>query len=413
MANIPGTPKNDVINGTNFDDILNQDGNLLSYPGTGGNDTVYGFGGNDRLYGGVGNDVLVGDSGNDRLSGGIGDDGLHGGTDHDQLFGGAGNDYLSSGEGDDVLDGGTGADRMFGGAGYDIYYVDDTGDQTSEDSNDALGGYDRVYASATHTMGFGIEDLFLTGAAAINGTGNENNNTIFGNDANNVLAGLDGDDALIGVNGHDQLIGGNGNDHLFDGNGNDTLNGGAGTDTVNYANATAGVRVNLALTGAQNTGGAGSDTLSQVEILFGTYFNDTLTGNAANNSLYGNNGDDTLTGGRGADFLNGGLGNDRFDYNAVSDSPAGAGRDVITEFAGAGTALGDQIDLRDIDANTLVTGNQAFQWRGATPGGAGTLWYSGGVLYGNVDADAVAEFEIQLVGIRGLSVGGTGTDILL
>ena len=43
----------------------------------------------------------------------------------------------------------------------------------------------------------------------------------------------------------------------------------------------------------------------------------------------------------------------------------------------------------------------------------GHLRYVGGVLQGNVDGDAAAEFEIQLVGTPALVVGGTGTDILL
>ncbi|MGE0643953.1 MAG: calcium-binding protein [Nitrospira sp.] len=413
MANIPGTPTHDTIFGTNFDDILNQEGDLLSYPGTGGNDTILGYGGNDRLYGGAGDDALQGGSGDDLVFGGVGDDGLHGGSGHDRLFGGAGNDYLGGGDGNDSLDGGTGSDPMYGGAGSDTYYVDNVGDAAEETTNDALGGRDQVYSSVTHTLGFGIENLYMTGAAAINGTGNELNNHIYGNDANNVLSGLEGDDAVNGGTGNDLLFGGDGND-LLDGNsGDDVLNGGAGIDVVNYESVAAGVRVNLALTGAQNTVGAGIDTFSQVENVTGSSFNDTLIGNAGNNSLYGGNGNDVLTGGSGKDQLNGGAGNDRFDYNGVSESLVGTNRDVITGFAGAGTALGDQIDLRDIDANTLVTGNQAFQWRGATPGGAGTLWYSGGVLHGNIDGDATPEFEIQLVGIRGLSVGGTGTDILL
>jgi Ca2+-binding RTX toxin-like protein len=412
MANIPGTPNNDVIHGTNFDDILNQDGDLLSYPGTGGDDTIFGHGGNDRLYGGVGNDSLLGGIGNDRLSGGVGGDRLLGDSGLDQLFGGAGNDFLSGGEGNDVLDGGTGLDQMYGGAGHDTYYVDHTGDETREVSNNALDGYDGVNASATYTLGFGIESLKLEGLAAINGTGNELGNVIRGNDANNVLSGLDGQDILSGLNGNDQLFGGNGNDRLVGGNGNDVLNGGAGTDTVSYN--TAGVRVNLALTESQNTGGAGSDTLSNIENIIGSNFNDILTGNAANNRLDGDAGDDMLTGGRGADFLIGYNGNDRFDYNAVSDSPAGAGRDLIDDFAGNGAALGDQLDLRDIDANVLVTGNQAFTYIGSAAfTTAGQVRYSGGILQGSTDGDTAAEFQIQLIGTPALSVGGTGTDILL
>ena len=61
------------------------------------------------------------------------------------------------------------------------------------------------------------------------------------------------------------------------------LAGGAGTDTVSYEHAAAGVTVSLALTTAQNTVGAGSDTLSGFENLTGSAFDDTLTGTGGDN----------------------------------------------------------------------------------------------------------------------------------
>lgn len=80
------------------------------------------------------------------------------------------------------------------------------------------------------------------------------------------------------------------------------------------------------------------------------------------------------------------------------------------------TTLWDQIDLQDIDAHELLSGNQAFTWIGnAAFTAAGQLRYSGGVLQGSTDADAAPEFEIQLVGAPALYVnpGSAGTDILL
>ncbi len=394
MANIPGTSNRDTIYGTNFDDILNRDGDPFSYPGTAGNDAVYGLGGNDRLYGG------------------LNDDALFGGEGHDELFGGVGTDYLVGDNGNDRLDGGTGADRMYGGAGHDTYVVDDVNDRAFEYSND--GGVDSVVTSVRHEMGFGIEHLVMTGSAPIESVGNDLANYMFGNEANN---------RLYGWSGNDQLYGSDGNDELNGEAGNDELNGGTGVDTASYSGVVAGVTVNLSLTTAQNTVGAGTDLLQGIENLTGSSFNDSLTGNSGNNvltggsgndTLSGGNGNDTLIGGSGRDQLNGGAGNDRFDFNAVSESVVGTSRDVITGFAGAGTALGDQIDLRDIDANTLVTGNQAFTYIGSAAfTAAGQLRYSGGILQGSTDGDTAAEFEIQLVGTPALSVGGTGTDILL
>ncbi len=358
MANIPGTSNRDTIYGTNFDDILNRDGDPFSYPGTAGNDAVYGLGGNDRLYGGLNDDAL------------------------------------------------------FGGEGHDTYVVDDVNDRAFEYSND--GGVDSVVTSVRHEMGFGIEHLVMTGSAPIESVGNDLANYMFGNEANN---------RLYGWSGNDQLYGSDGNDELNGEAGNDELNGGTGVDTASYSGVVAGVTVNLSLTTAQNTVGAGTDLLQGIENLTGSSFNDSLTGNSGNNvltggsgndTLSGGNGNDTLIGGSGRDQLNGGAGNDRFDFNAVSESVVGTSRDVITGFAGAGTALGDQIDLRDIDANTLVTGNQAFTYIGSAAfTAAGQLRYSGGILQGSTDGDTAAEFEIQLVGTPALSVGGTGTDILL
>ena len=212
---------------------------------------------------------------------------------------------------DESLDGLGGADVMDGGDGSDTYFVDNVNDKVSEVFTDAVGGHDMVFASASHTLGHGIEDLHLEGLGNINGTGNENNNVITGNSKNNILKGLAGEDTLIG--------------------------------------------------------GGGKDTLT------------------------------------------GGTGFDKFVYKSVSDSPAGAGRDVITDFKGNGPAAGDKIDLHAIDANLTKAGSQDFIWKGATPGGAGTLWYSGGILNGNVDGDAAAEFQIQLTGAPLLHV----SDIVL
>ena len=80
-------------------------------------------------------------------------------------------------------------------------------------------------------------------------------------------------------------------------------------------------------------------------------------------------------------------------------------RDVITDF----DHLVDDIDLMGMDANTTIAGNQAFRWVGtAALTGAGQLGYftsSGNtIIRGSNDADAASEFEIQLNGIKTLTV---------
>jgi Ca2+-binding RTX toxin-like protein len=71
--------------------------------------------------------------------------------------------------GDDFIDGRLGADTMYGGTGNDDYVVDNTGDQVVENANE---GIDKVYSSISYPLGADVEDLELTGTAAINGTGN-------------------------------------------------------------------------------------------------------------------------------------------------------------------------------------------------------------------------------------------------
>jgi Ca2+-binding RTX toxin-like protein len=218
--------------------------------GTDSGDRIYGFGGQDRLYGKGGKD---------------------------RLYGGAGHDFL---------DGGAGADIMFGRSGHDTYRVDDAGDAVSEETvagTDA-GGIDTVQSSITFTLGRFLENLTLTGTAAINGTGNALANWITGNGAANTLSGGGGNDILVGREGNDRLSGGAGNDWLSGDAGHDWLSGGAGNDIL--------------------AGGRGPDTLS------------------------GGAGNDWLIGGAGKDALTGGIGTDTF----VFGPPAAISTDTVTDF---------------------------------------------------------------------------------
>ncbi len=105
--------------------------------------------------------------------------------------------------------------------------------------------------------------------------------------------------------------------------GNDVLTGTLANDTVTYAYATAPVTVSLAVTtpqNTQNTGGAGLDTLTDIDNLIGSDFNDNLIGNTQNNALEGGAGNDTLNGGTAADSLIGGLGDDFYNVDNEADT---------------------------------------------------------------------------------------------
>ena len=129
------------------------------------------------------------------------------------ITGNAANNILNGGAGNDTLNGDLGIDTLIGGTGNDIYLVDTTTDVITENVG---GGTDTIQSSITFSLATltNIENLTLTGTAAINGTGNAGNNVLTGNAANNILSGGLGNDILNGGLGIDTLIGGIGIDRF-------------------------------------------------------------------------------------------------------------------------------------------------------------------------------------------------------
>jgi Ca2+-binding RTX toxin-like protein len=128
-----------------------------------------------------------------------------------------------------VLDGKAGADVMIGGGGNDTYIVDNAGDLVIETSSVSTQ-IDTVMSALSYGLGTNVENLTLTGTAAVNGTGNSASNVLTGNSGANTLDGGAGNDTLSGLVGNDKLLGDIGNDRLVGGAGNDTLTGGTGLD---------------------------------------------------------------------------------------------------------------------------------------------------------------------------------------
>src|SRR5262249_48338080 len=118
------------------------------------------------------------------------------------------------------------------------------------------------------------------------------NGTISAGDGNDTLIGGKAADFFYGDAGNDTLTGNAGDDFLEGGAGDDPIDGGSGFDAASYSEAAAGVTVDLTIVGAQNTGGAGYDTLIGIEDLVGSAFADTLTGDGSGNFLIGNDGND-------------------------------------------------------------------------------------------------------------------------
>src|SRR5262245_16279213 len=141
--------------------------------------------------------------------------GAYNGTGNDldnNIYGNSSANTLTGGLGNDTLDGKGGIDTMAGGIGIDTYHVDNAADIVNENFGE---GQDSVLSTATYTLSANVENLNLQGAAAINGTGNDDSNIITGNTAANVLNGNGGMDWLYGGGDADTLNGGSGNDLLY------------------------------------------------------------------------------------------------------------------------------------------------------------------------------------------------------
>ena len=411
----------DTINGGAGDDCL-----IGGFAGDGA-DLIYGEAGRDELWGARGNDSLFGgdddDSGDSSAAGPWATTtrpGLYGREGDDYLDGGAGDDWLDGGEGNDSLVGGIGADRMIGGYGNDTYFVADATDVVSE-----LGytGLDTVQSSIDYTLGAELENLILLDAA-VRGTGNGLNNRIVGTSGANWLEGGGGADWLEGGLGTDTLVGGSGND-TYTTDGGDVLVelSGGGTDTVrssvrfvlraNFENL---VLTGRALKGTGNSlansivGNVYANTLaggSGKDLLDGGAGSDSLLGGAGSDQIQGRDGNDVVTGGRGADLLYGGRGRDRFVFDDLDAGATTRTADYIMDFRGK---LGDRVDLKSVDANSRLVGDQAFSFIGTHAfTKAGQLRYetvgSFTFVLLNTDADLAPEAVIGLQGTLDVSKG--------
>ena len=214
--------------------------------------------------------------------------------------------------------------------------------------------------AATYTLTQVLKD----GGQTVRGI--STNNTITGGTgADNIYGIGSGTNRLNGGAGDDNLVGGSGTNYLDGGPGADTLNGWFGVSYASYADAKAGVTVNL-LNPALNTGDAAGDIYLHITRVIGSSFNDTIIGDNGGDVIQGGTGNDVLTGGTGKDTITGGTGDATFVYKAITDSTPKAA-DTIKDWH-----TGDIIDLTAVDANTAVAGVQAFHF-GATTGHTGDI----------------------------------------
>ena len=261
-------------------------------------------------------------AGADTITGAEQADNLNGYGGADVINGGAGNDVLSGDDGDDVLYGNQDRDVSYGGLGSDTVY------------------------------------------------GGDGDDTLWHGD--NRVPGLAHDDGAV-----DALYGEAGADSIFIGLG-DFADGGADYDRVYVSffarttGLTLDLNTDLATATARLQAASGATLLNFEELdVYGTRFNDTLTGSArvdrlfggeGDNILYGLADDDILSGGYGNDNLYGGTGADTFYYVGGTDFEYGeAGNDQFwlgSSFAGdtiivGALAIDGGADIDTIDFSRL------------------------------------------------------------
>jgi serralysin len=275
----------------------------------------------------------------------------------DTLLGGHGDDLMYGDSGNDLMSGGYGFNTLYGGTGIDTVSY-------------AYFGANTVHTPTT----LGVQVDLSTAEAFSRDTRLEMEEDVFSFDN---IVGSNRSDRLYGSSISNDIEGGRGNDLLSGRSGNDFLDGGTGADSV--------------------YGGSGNDDM------FGGSSEDYLSGGNGNDDMNGESSGDKLYGGLGADDIIGGTGADDFIYRSIAESTVStSGRDVIRGF---NHDAFDAVDLTAIDANTDVSGNNAFDFIGrlSFSGDAGELRYRYGSTYTVLEADTngngVADFAITFTGL--------------
>ena len=325
----------DYVRGGSENDTIYGDGN----PGVGWTVGYQGYGdGDDSIYGDEGNDVVYADTGYGWGQGayGAGDDIIEGGADSDTIYAdGYGYGYQGVNDGNDTVNGGSGNDFIYGDTGVVATWLSNPSTAKGRDSIRGGSENDIIYGD---------------GSSAATNAAWDAPDTIFGESGDDVIYGdrgygysnnSYGSDWLDGGAGSDDMYGGYGGDtydFASDASGTDEITDTGGSDALRFTNFGSSVTVDLAQTAVQYVGGSlWIDLLwgYEIEVLYGSAFNDNLYGNSNNNTVFGGNGSDQIDGKAGADqvFGEGGIdslwGNDGGGIADTLNGGGGIGDDTV------------------------------------------------------------------------------------
>ena len=315
--------------------------------------------------------------------------------DADTIDGGAGDDLIDAGDGDDLI-------QFTDGFGNDTV----TGGETGESIGDILD-FSALSAPVDGVYTGDEAGTFTSGANSVEFSEIENAILTSGDDtldgsASNSQIGVDGgagNDQLTGGSAADFLFGGDGDDVLEGGAGGDFLDGGTGQDDASYAGSSEAVNINLA-TGTATGGDATGDTLSGIDGLIGSDFDDTLVGFDFSDTNPGTAFTNNFSGGDGSDYIDGA---------GAADSLAGdAGNDTIIGGTGADTIDGgtgdDTIHVAQGDTVTGGDGDDTFLLTDLNEAGSGDITITGGE--GGESAGDTLDFQ-GLIGFKDITYTNT------
>ncbi len=420
-----------VVAGSGNDTITGMDSGTNTLFGDAGNDRFQLQGAREIVHGGLGNDTFVfldsgsGDTRDDELFGDEGIDTLDLSVFNSAAiftYGGASSDMpsLMISEGywieftgieniigstaRDVIDEDGAFDMIMAGDGDDVVTADDSA--SLNDSFDGGNGLDTLNLELLSTnLAINLATGTLTGHGGISGfefiLGGAGHDTFTGSDADEILFGSNGNDSIHGGNGNDFLDGGDGNDTLLGEVGNDTfgvtqssdhdsLNGGTGTDTLDLSDDLEAWTLLGDSTGSNSNGGTISFT--DIEIINGTRYGDTLSDAPFVRTVDGGGGADIIVVDATAsvtELFIGGNDLDTLDVQALSGGVTVnlatgtlSGHAGAREFEAVLAGIGNDNITGDAESNTLI-------------GGAGNDTLSGGG------------------GTADLMVGGVGNDVFV
>jgi Ca2+-binding RTX toxin-like protein len=404
-----GNEGNDTLSGGDGNDTIHGDAGDDSLIGGTGDDNFMGGTGNDTMDGGAGYDnvwygdatsginanlatgVVTGGEGTDTL---ISIEDIEGTNFADTIIGSNADNYIA-GDGDQYGPPASGstADSLVGGAGFDIIdYVDEVVGVTinlatqraidGHGGQDTIEGFEEARGSANNDVITGTTNLYFERFAGRNGndtidggaitdTLNQTNSNEasyqnasaavqvdlgFNGINNGATTGADGSDTLININQvrgsafGDAIRGSNRTDvtELFEGQGgDDSIDGAGGFDIVRFDRATGAVTASL-VTGSGFGAGVGTDVFMNVEGLFGSAYNDRLTGGLAANGVTVSDGlSEFFRGGAGNDTIDGGQGYDVSDYSSSTAAVVVVLNDTLDGTANDG--MGGTDVLRNIE----------------------------------------------------------------